>query len=167
MQVACRCANLNQMKTTRRRMGLILAGSGASLSPAQTVKSGTAFRQEVDFEVAPARIYEILLDAKQFSAFTKDTAEVRPEAGAPFKLFGGRIEGRNVELVANRRIVQAWRPANWPAGEYSLVRFELTARGQGTRIVLDHSGFAADKWEGLNSGWPERYWEPMHKYLNG
>ena len=79
---------------------------------------------------------------------------------------GGRIEGRNIELIPNRRIVQAWRPASWPAGVYSLVRFELAARGAGSRLVLDHAGFTEDKWEGLNSGWPKMYWEPLQKYLN-
>ncbi len=147
-------------------MGLIVAAAGVSLARAQSVKPGTAIHQEVDYGVAPARIYEILLDAKQFAACTKDAAEVRPEAGAPFKLFGGRIEGRNIELVTNRRIVQAWRPADWAAGEYSIVRFELAARGTGSRVVLDHTGFAADKWEGLNAGWSEHYWVPLHKYLN-
>jgi activator of HSP90 ATPase len=158
--------NPMDMKTTRRRLSLILGGAGASLATAQTAKPGTAIHQEVDFRVAPARIYEILLDAKQFAAFTKDTAEVLPQAGAAFKLFGGRIEGRNLELVTNRRIVQAWRPADWPAGVYSIVRFELVAKGSGTLVVLDHTGFAEDKWEGLNEGWSSRYWEPLHKYLN-
>lgn len=152
-------------KITRRGIGLILGGAGAA-AQAQTKKSGTSIHQEVDYKVAPARLYEVLLDAKQFSAFTKDTAEVQPQPGATFRLFGGRIEGRNVELVSNQRIVQAWRPASWPAGMYSIVKFELVARGAGSRIVLDHAGFSEDKWEHLNEGWPLHYWEPLHKYLN-
>jgi activator of HSP90 ATPase len=147
-------------------MSLALAGLGAVSAQAQTPKTGSTIHQEIDFKTTPTRLYETLLDAKQFAAFSKDTAEVVPQAGAAFKLFGGRIEGRNVELIPNQRIVQAWRPASWPAGVYSIVRFELVARGAGARIVLDHAGFSDDKWEGLNSGWPLRYWEPLHKYLN-
>jgi activator of HSP90 ATPase len=152
-------------KITRRGMGLIL-GAGIAAAQAQTKKPGTSIHQEVDYKVAAARLYEVLLDAKQFSALTKDTAEIEPRPGGAFKLFGGRIEGRNVELVSNQRIVQAWRPAAWPAGGYSIVRFELVARGSGTRVVLDHAGFAEDNWEHLNEGWPLHYWEPLHKYLN-
>jgi uncharacterized protein YndB with AHSA1/START domain len=158
-------------KPTRRRIGLILGAFGAASANAQTGKPGTAIHQSVDFKTTPARIYEILLDAKQFAAFTKDTAEIQPQAGGAFRLFGGRIEGRNIELIPNQRIVQAWRPASWPAGVYSLVRFELArfdlaARGPGARLVLDHAGFTEDKWEGLNSGWPKMYWEPLQKYLS-
>ena len=151
---------------TRRQIGLFLGGLAAASAQAQTQKHGTTIHQEVDFQAPPARIYQALLDAKQFSAFTHDTAQVQPRAGEAFKLFGGRIEGRNVELVPNQRIVQAWRPAEWPAGVYSIVKFELVPRDSGTRIVLDHAGFTEDKWEGLNSGWQEHYWEPLHKYLN-
>jgi activator of HSP90 ATPase len=157
-----------EVRMTRRRMGMIIGAAGTTVAWAQNARPGTAIHQELDFKAAPARIYEILLDAKQFRAFTDDmAADVRPEEGAPFKLFGGRIEGRNIELVANRRIVQAWRPASWPAGEYSIVRFELAARAQGTHVVLDHYGFTEDKWATLNEGWTSHYWEPLHKYLNG
>ena len=147
-------------------MGAMLSGVAVSPAHGQTAKPSTAIHQEVDFKAAPARIYEVLLDGKQFSAFSKDTAEIQPQPGGTFKLFGGRIEGRNIELAPNRMIVQAWRPASWPAGSYSIVRFELMASGSGTRIVLDHAGFTEDKWEHLNEGWPLHYWEPLHKYLN-
>jgi activator of HSP90 ATPase len=153
-------------KMTRRGMSLILSSLTVASAHAQTNKPGTAIHLEVDFKSAPARVYEALLDAKQFTAFTKDTAEIQPQPGAAFKLFGGRIEGRNVELVANRRIVQAWRSSSWPPGVYSIVRFELVAHGSGTRIVFDHTGFTEDHWESLNEGWKSNYWEPLRKYLN-
>lgn len=150
----------------RRQFTLIFGGSLAAVAArAQTQTRGTTIHNEVDYKVPPARIYEVLLDAKQFAALTKDTAEIQPQAGAAFKLFGGRIEGRNIELVPNQRLVQAWRPAYWPAGVYSIVKFELVARGSATRIILDQAGFTADKWEDLSAGWSEHYWEPLHKFL--
>ncbi len=151
---------------SRRQLTLILGGLCAASAQAQTQKHGTTIHQEVNLKTTPARIYEVLLDAKQFGVFTKSTAEIQAKPGGAFKLFGGVIEGRNIELVPNQRIVQAWRPTYWPAGVYSLVKFELVARGSGTRVILDHTGFTEDKWEGLNEGWPMRYWEPMHKYLS-
>jgi activator of HSP90 ATPase len=151
---------------SRRQIAVILTGLTAVSAPAQTANHGTAIHQELDFNASPARIYEALLNAKQFAACTRDTAEIQPRAGEPFKLFGGRIEGRNVELVPGQRIVQAWRPAYWPAGVYSIVKFELVAHGAGTHMLLDHAGFTEDKWAGLNEGWSSHYWEPLRKYLN-
>jgi len=151
---------------TRRKLSLILGALGAASAHAQPQKPGTAIHFEVDYKTTPERIYEVLLDAKKFAACSGLPAEIDPRPGGTFKLFSGQIEGRNVELIPNRRVVQAWRPSSWAAGEYSIARFEFTARGAGTRIVFDHAGFTADLREHLASGWEEHYWGPLHKYLN-
>ncbi len=98
--------------------------------------------------------------------FTNLSAEIQPQPGGSFKLFGGHIEGRNIELALNQRIVQAWREVSWPLGFYSIAKFELAVRSFGTRIVFDQTGIAEDDWGHLSEGWPLRYWEPLRKYLN-
>jgi activator of HSP90 ATPase len=151
---------------SRRQISVLLAGglgTAGAHAQAEAKKSGF-IHQEVDFKVAPERIYKALLDAKQFSAFTQTKAEIQTQPGGAFKLFDGQIEGRNVELIPNQRIVQAWRPASWPAGEYSIVRFEFVPRGAETHLVFDHAGFTEDKLEHLKDGWLNHYWEPLHKY---
>jgi activator of HSP90 ATPase len=155
------------MQGSSTRRGAILLLASAAIAGAQTGKPGTTIHQEVDFRATPERIYAALLDAKQFSAFTGLGAEIQGQAGGSLRMFGGLIEGRNIELVANRRIVQAWREASWAPGSYSLVKFELAARGAGTHLVFDQSGIAEDDWKHLNDGWPLRYWEPLRKYLKG
>lgn len=125
----------------------------------------TYLHQEVDIAAAPARVYEALLDSKQFAAFTGLPAEINREVGGAFSMFGGRIVGRNVELVKDARIVQAWRPANWDPGVYSLVKFELKQVDARTTVVLDHTGFPEGSFRHLNPGWYQRYWEPLKKYL--
>ena len=121
--------------------------------------------QEVLITTSPKRIYEALLDAAQFKEFTGDTAEIDRIAGGAFSLFGGRITGRNVELVPGQRIVQAWRAGHWPPGVYSIVRFELQDLGGDTKLVFDHSGFPADNRDHLETGWHKMYWEPLKTYL--
>lgn len=125
----------------------------------------TSLHQEIDFNVSPGRLYEALLDSKQFSAFSGAPAQIDRSAGGAFSLFGGLIGGRNIELVPNERIVQAWRPADWTPGVYSLVRFELVMRGPHTQVVLDHTGFPEGGFEHLNSGWKSHYWDALGKYL--
>jgi len=124
-----------------------------------------SLHQEVTFNVTPQRFYEVLLDSKQFAAVTGLPADIDPKAGGAFSTFGGLIVGRNVELIPGQRIVQAWRPTNWPPGVYSIVKFELKPKGAGVLVVLDHTGFPESDFDGLSSGWPERYWEPLKKYF--
>lgn len=149
--------------------GLATAAAAGAQQPS-TAAAGPiiisgAIHQEVDFTVAPHRIYEALLDAKQFSAFTGVPAEIHREAGGAINCFGGRVLGRNIELIPDQRIVQAWRVNTWPEGLYSIVRFELKAQVSGTRLSFDHTGFADKDREHLNEGWPRMYWEPLRKYL--
>jgi len=153
---------------TRRKLiaglagGAIGIGSGtAQESPAKAV----TIHEEVEFQVTPHRVYEALLDSKQFTAFSGVPGEIHREAGGAFSLFDGQILGRNVELVPDRRIVQAWRAASWPEGVYSIARFELEGRGSGTRLVFDHTGFPAGLRDSLASGWQAHYFGPLKKYF--
>ena len=54
-----------------------------------------------------------LLSSKEFvRRFSGMPAEIDPKVGGAFSMFGGLIvDGVTVELVADKRIVQAWRPA--------------------------------------------------------
>jgi activator of HSP90 ATPase len=168
-------------KITRRR-ALAGAAAGIALSvsrfpapaqqPTMEQKPSTAanamrtsLHQEIELNAAPERIFHVLLDSKQFAAFTGMPATIDPSPGGAFNTFGGLVEGRNVELIPNRRIVQAWRPTHWDPGVYSIVHFELKAASSGTTLVLDHTGFPEGEFDHLDPGWTLRYWDPLKKYL--
>ena len=121
--------------------------------------------QEIELNAAPEKVYSALMDADEHSAFTGESAEINADAGGTFSCYGGQIGGRNIELVAGRRIVQAWRVGSWDEGVYSLVRIELEDAGGKTKLTLDHSGIDDDMAPHLESGWHARYWEPLAKYL--
>ncbi len=125
----------------------------------------TFLHQEVSFKASPQRIYDILLDSKQFAAFTGMPAEIDPKVGGAFSTFGGLIEGRNIELISGQRIVQAWRPTHWGPGVYSVVKFELKPQGADAFVILDHTGFPEGDFDSLDHGWGLRYWDPMRKFL--
>lgn len=121
--------------------------------------------QEIEFEAAPEKVYSALMDAAEHSQFTGEPAEITADAGGTFSCYGGQIGGRNIELVAGRRIVQAWRVGSWDEGVYSLVRIELEDAGGKTKLTLDHSAIDDEMAPHLESGWHARYWEPLAKYL--
>jgi activator of HSP90 ATPase len=127
--------------------------------------AGTSLHQEVDLKATPARIYEVLLDSRQFASFSGMPAEIDAKAGGAFSMFQGMIVGRNIELVPDQRIVQAWRPAAWPPGTYSLVKFELKPNGSVCTVILDHTSFPKGGYDHLSLGWKDHYWEPLKKFL--
>jgi activator of HSP90 ATPase len=133
---------------------------------AKTIIVTRAIHQEESFKAGPRRVYEALLDAKQFTEFSGGrTAKIDRTVGGAFSLFAGHIVGRNLELVPDRRIVQAWRVVPWPEGIFSIARFELLEQSFGTRIIFDHTGFPPELAEHLESGWNQNYWTALQKYL--
>lgn len=126
----------------------------------------TTIHQEIIFNANPERVYEALTNAQQFSTVTGGApTEISPEVGGTFTLFGGHIEGRHIELMPGKRIVQAWRPAAWEKGLYSIVRFELIKHGEGTLLKFAHTGVPEDQIPHLETGWGENYWKPLEKNL--
>lgn len=133
---------------------------------AEQIGDSSAIHQEVVFAASPNRIYEALTDAVQFSKVSGGApTEITPEAGGSFSCFGGMILGKNIELVPNKRIVQAWRVAKWDEGVYSLVKFELAEEGSKTRLTFSHTGFPEGQEAHLAPGWHTNYWEPLKQYL--
>src|SRR5260370_1217325 len=116
-------------------IGGVALGSRRSWAAAEEEISHTAeaIHQEPVFKASRKRVYEALTDAKQFekvvqlSAAMKSgmppgakPAEISREAGGAFALFGGHIFGRQLELVPNERVVEAWTVGSWDAPVYSL-----------------------------------------------
>ncbi|MEO8344100.1 MAG: SRPBCC family protein [Betaproteobacteria bacterium] len=124
-----------------------------------------AIHQEVTIKGSPEKIYKALTTADEFSQATGAPADIAAEEGRAFSCFGGQITGRNVEMSANKMIVQAWRAGAWPEGVYSIVRIGLDQAGDETKVTLDQSGFPDDAAEHLDGGWHKMYWDPLKAYF--
>ena len=127
-----------------------------------------SIHQEVTIDASPAAVYAVLTSSTDFTKMTGGrAAEIATEVGGALSMFGGDIRGRIVELVPGRRVVQAWRSQAWPDGVYSIVRFELNAEGNGTRLVFDQAGYPDGAEKMLEGGWHQMYWKPMKTMLGG
>jgi activator of HSP90 ATPase len=143
------------------------AQTATAVNPANTI----VIHQEVDFKITPSELFHALIDSKQFSditakagGFSAGSAKIDNAPGGAFSVFDGHIVGRILEIVPDKRIVEAWRVSNWPEGIYSIVKFELSANGTGTHLVFDHIGFPENLKEHLASGWKEHYWDMINAY---
>ena len=123
-----------------------------------------AIHQEITIKGSPAKIYQTLTTSKEFSEFTGAPADITVDEGGAFSCFNGQVTGRNIELIADKMIVQAWRVGAWPEGVYSIVRFTFDQADDETKVTLDHSGFPEEAAEHLEGGWHKMYWEPLKAY---
>jgi activator of HSP90 ATPase len=129
-----------------------------------------SIHHEAVIHASPGQIYQFLTDGQIFTAATEQPAQISEREGEPFSLFGGRVEGRQIELVPGERVVQAWRfgsahPDAWEPGVYSIVRFTLRPEGDATRFVIDHDGVPPEWEDHLQSGYPIFYEGPIARYF--
>jgi len=158
-------------------MGFCALTPGFAAADTSISHTAESIHQESIIRASRKRIYDVLLDARQFAKIVElsgamrgtppgsKAAEISREVGGAFTIFGGHIVGRQVELVPNQRIVQAWRVVDWKPGHYSIAKFELTEQGTETKIIFDHTAFPIGLAEHLASGWEEHYWEPLRRFL--
>ena len=129
-----------------------------------------SINQDMLVAASPQRVFELLTNGNLFGAATGQPAEITDREGDSFSAFGRRVEGRQIELVPGRRVVQAWRfgaehPSPWEPGVYSTVRFTLEPAGDGTRLVIDHTGIPSEWIEHISSGYPTFYRDPITKFF--
>jgi activator of HSP90 ATPase len=123
-------------------------------------------RQVVTFKAAPHEVYEALMDEKTHSAFTGGKAKISRKVGGQFTIYEGDIEGKNLELIPDQKIVQSWRYSDWPEKHYSTATFALEAVEKGTRLTFTQIDVPEDKYEDIKQGWKDYYWGPMKEMLD-
>ena len=110
----------------------------------------------------PHDIYEILMDSKKHSKLSQQPTKVSRKVGGAFKV-GHDLEGKQLALTKDKKIVQTWRANNWDKGVYSKATFRLVKAAGGTRITFVQTGVPSDKYGEISKGWRDYYWTPLRK----
>ena len=126
----------------------------------------TLIRQSVTLPAAPHAVYEALMDSRKHAQFTGERASISRKVGGAISAYGGYITGTNLELVRDRKIVQAWHASDWPAGHMSRVTFKLAPVRSGTRLTFTHRGVPEDQVAAIKQGWIDNYWLPLRAMLS-
>jgi len=119
----------------------------------------------VAFNATPEQIFELLMNSEKHSQFTDSDCNISPKVGGKFFAYDGYIDGKNLELIPGKKIVQKWRASDWPRGHYSLVTFELKKSPEGTKLIFTQENVPSKFLDDIDKGWFEHYWDKMTKYL--
>ncbi|MBI3668580.1 MAG: SRPBCC domain-containing protein [Acidobacteria bacterium] len=123
-------------------------------------------QQSVVFQASPAELFEIYMDSKKHSAATGSPAKISRKVGGRFTAFDGMLRGKNLAILPQRMIVQAWRAAHWKKADPDsiLILWFRKAPGGGC-IDLVHAGVPPYDHRGVRAGRPKYYWKPWKAYL--
>jgi len=123
--------------------------------------------QTVSIKASPHQVYEALMDSRKHTKFTGDTAKISREVGGRFTAWGGYIDGINIELVPDKKIVQSWRGSDWPENHYSKATFSFEETKGGTTLKFTQSGVPEEHHDEISQGWHDYYWKPIKEMLEG
>lgn len=125
-------------------------------------------RQELNFKVSSEEFYKTFLDEKKHAAFTQSEVHISDKEGDDFTAYDGYIEGKNFELMPNKRIVQIWKAqeAEWPDEHWSVIEINLKDNGEGCHVEFVHKDLPKNVADSIDNGWHEYYWEPLKDYFD-
>jgi uncharacterized protein YndB with AHSA1/START domain len=139
---------------------------------------------EIQIAAPPERVFKALTDRAQAmqwgsnELFETFVWEMDARAGGKWQFISRERTGPNagrqyehhgeiLEMDPPRLLVYSWF-ANWhePATRQTVVRWEITASGEGSKVKMTHSGLKQIKGacEGYSQGWPGLL-EELKKYL--
>ncbi|NEQ51069.1 MAG: hypothetical protein F6K11_13195 [Leptolyngbya sp. SIO3F4] len=123
--------------------------------------------QTFSFDAPPHEVYEALMDARKHGAFTNSPVVMSRKVGGTFRIFDGYCTGRNLELLPDQKIVQAWhfREEDWPEDHFSTCTFAFAATENGTELHFSQTDVPEQHVESLAQGWHTYYWNPMQEWL--
>lgn len=107
-------------------------------------------------------LYETIMDSKRHSALSQQPTTVSRRVGGAFKV-GHDLEGKQLALVKDKKIVQTWRANNWPKGTYSRATFRFSKAPGGTKITFTQTGVPDEFYGEISKGWRDYYWGPLRK----
>ena len=123
-------------------------------------------RQSVTLKASPEDVYEMLMDSRKHTKLTGAVAKISREVGGTISAYDGYIEGENVELVRNKRIIQLWRGSDWPPGHFSKAYFVFHKIVGGTHLSFRQSNVPDAQYKAIKQGWIDYYWEPLRRVFN-
>ena len=122
-------------------------------------------RQSVTLKASPHEVYEALIDSRKHARFTDSKARISRKEGGKFTAYDGYIEGINLNIVPDKKIIQSWRGSDWPEGHYSRATFSLKKVKNGTHLTFTQSGVPEQYYHDISQGWRDYYWKPMKEML--
>jgi uncharacterized protein YndB with AHSA1/START domain len=120
-------------------------------------------KQVYKIKAPVSEVWRALTDPKYITAWGGGPAEMDDKVGTDFKIWGGDIHGKNIEVVPQKKLVQDWYGGDW--AEPSIVTFELTSEPDGTRITLSQKNVPDDEFTDISDGWKDYYLGPLKDYL--
>jgi activator of HSP90 ATPase len=109
--------------------------SSKKSSSSSSKSKGKSIEIREEFYCRPSDLWDCYMDEGRVRAYTRSDVRIVPKEGEAFSLFNGGIQGKQIELVKNEKVVQEWRSSSWPAGVFSRVVITFSSPSDGKTVM--------------------------------
>ncbi len=111
----------------------------------------------------PEETYLALTNPITIQLWTNEEAVMSTEPESEFSIMGGSIEGKNLEFIENKKIVQQWYFGEQETP--SVVTIKLHAHTEGTSVELIHTNIPDEAYEDIVAGWGSAYFGALQEFF--
>ena len=122
-----------------------------------------AIRQTYHIKAPITEVWKALTDTKYIDGWGGGPAKMSDKVGSQFSLWGGDIHGKNIKVIANKKLVQEWFGGKWD--KPSIATFALSSKNDQTTIEFTHVDVPESEYKDIEQGWKDYYLGPLKDYL--
>jgi activator of HSP90 ATPase len=122
------------------------------------------FKKTFKINAEPSDIYAALTNPYTISLWSGYPAEMSTEPGSDFSLWEGDIEGKNIEFIQDRKVVQEWYFGEQE--ERSVVTITIEPDGGNSSVTVEHSNIPDSEFADIAEGWREYYIGAIIRFFN-
>jgi activator of HSP90 ATPase len=125
--------------------------------------------QKVVFKnTTPKALYDLYMDAKKHTMIAGSPCKISAKEGTKYSVHGGYIQGKNLQLVKDKLIVQTWRAQGWGKNDVdSTFIIHLEPNGKDVVLQAIHANVPDKHVDSVTKGWIGHYWNPWKQHLAG
>ena len=128
------------------------------LTEVKTIKKKYSISASID------KVWKALVDPDEIENWGGGPATMNDRPGSLFKLWGGDIFGKNVDVQRFKLLVQQWYGGEWDMP--SIATFSLQKQGENKTVVeLVHEDVPDREAKDIDKGWDEYYMGPLKLYV--
>jgi len=120
-------------------------------------------KQNYKIDAPVAKVWKAFVDPKEIEAWGAGPAEMNDKEGSEFKLWGGDVWGKNLEVVPHKKLVQDWYGGKWE--QPSKVTFTFSEVDGKTKVDLLQENVPDSEAADIDDGWKRYYLGEIKKYF--
>jgi len=122
------------------------------------------FKKTFRINAEPSDVYSALTNPYTIELWSGYKAEMSTEPGSEFSLWEGDIEGKNIEFVQDRKLVQEWYFGEQT--EKSIVTISIFPDKHNSSLTVEHTNIPDDEYDNIAEGWREYYIGAIINFFN-